>query len=96
MEEQLDNTPVGPRAERWERMEELAVELRSMEQRERVLERWILDNVTAPEWGEKMNELHWLRRTMNTTQRRITNLQECQPEMGHMVPTATPNKPTTK
>ncbi|HMQ77143.1 MAG TPA: hypothetical protein PKE21_13700 [Flavobacteriales bacterium] len=78
----------------------LEIRLASMhqeaEEREKDIEarmQWLALNVRHPDWERAVHDLHSARVDLHLLRRRITNLQEGEPEYGHALPTAHDPRP---
>lgn len=76
----------GPRVARDERVGELLQELRGLAVRRDALEEQLLD-VAHPQWEQRIANYNSLLVRIHNLHRRIGNLRDGEPELGHAVTT---------
>jgi hypothetical protein len=81
-----DETPVGPNVERKQRVNELKDLLQQLTVRRDAIQEWLLHNVKAADFMDRLKEYHELCTRVASTRTRKDNLRDGLPEMGYELP----------
>jgi hypothetical protein len=94
MEHELNTDPAGTIRMRRARRKELVEQRLALLDRRDEKQAWVLANITDPQWSAELTALHLLNGRIDTIEHRLTNLDQCLPELGEPIDSVTPNIPT--